>query len=66
MNEVFTNPASMNSFHEQEHRASREFEMAWVGGGREKVYSSGYVVLVCGINRTTGKILVPVGAINLD
>ena len=36
-NEVFTNPASMNSFHEQEQRASRELEMARArGGGRRK------------------------------
>ena len=35
-NEVFTNPASMNSFHEQEQRASRELEMARAGGGRRR------------------------------
>ena len=45
-NEVFTNPASMNSFHEQEQRAGRELQMARARGGR----SPRYVVLVCGIN----------------
>ena len=30
-NEVFTNPASMNSFHEQEQRVGRELEMALAG-----------------------------------
>ena len=37
-NEVFTNPASMNSFHEQEQRAVRELEMARAGGRRRRKY----------------------------
>ena len=37
-NEVFTNPASMNSFHKQEQRAGRELEMARAGGGRRRKY----------------------------
>jgi hypothetical protein len=36
-NEVFTNPASMNPFHEQEQRAGREHEMAWARGRRKYI-----------------------------
>jgi len=35
-NEVFTNLASMNFFHEQEQREDRELEMARAGGGRRR------------------------------
>jgi hypothetical protein len=37
---IFTNPASMNSFHEQEQRAGRELEMARTGEGRRRKYIS--------------------------
>jgi hypothetical protein len=35
-NKVFTNPVSMDSFYEQEQRASRELEMAQTRGRRRK------------------------------